>query len=401
MNDFSYWGMKEQNTPSLAGIGKQVYQGAADRWKQALANEAQNTQRSLPSIEQLEQSYAGQEIPSMESLMARGTEKVFDTMNPLPASGLGMIVGKGAKIFNPEKVTAAKELLKEGLSKQDVAAKTGYYKDRAGNWKTQISDSGSQVASHEVARMKRMTPLDIRKAEAVPSRQLRSVLDHKELYSSYPWLATKADVKITPRVKYAAMSPKFDAKGNLLKANILVNPEGVRKYAQAAGMSYDETLRTMLLHEANHAVQSLDNLPNGNSAGWINEVKGELADTKRKLTRLKEVRRQTPNEAQMAKEFDGKIAEMEGHIKLLDAAKDVDSSVLYRHSIGEGDAFWTQSMKDDPNVMFKLPSHEYLDNPRLMQEGNTLPLQEKYINVTKSGKSAYMFPPEVELQGIK
>ena len=108
MNDFSYWGMKEQNTPNLAGIGKQVYQGAADRWKQALANEAQNTQRSLPSIEQLEQSYAGQEIPSMESLMARGTEKVFDTMNPLPASGLGMIVGKGAKIFNPEKVTEAK-----------------------------------------------------------------------------------------------------------------------------------------------------------------------------------------------------------------------------------------------------------------------------------------------------
>ena len=45
----------------------------------------------LPTLQDLETRYEGQEIPSMKELMTGATEKTLDIMNPMPISGLGTI----------------------------------------------------------------------------------------------------------------------------------------------------------------------------------------------------------------------------------------------------------------------------------------------------------------------
>lgn len=393
MADLSYWGM---NKPSGEYKGRGGLPGLLSQRGDILKEQLSQPNADLNALTR--QVMASPEMtPEEQRDSGMGlVEKAVDFMNPLPISGLGTIIGSGAKSWSTQAVQKAKALMSKGASKQEVAAKTGYYKDRAGHWKSQISDAGSEVDEFHTQFLKSMTPLQIRKAASESPVMLKSMLKHQDLYENYPWLATKAQVKVTNKVGFAAMAPKFDREGNLLKTDILVNPDGVRKYAAAAGMMFPEALRTMLLHEANHAVQTLDNLPGGNAPGWIKKIKGEVEIVKKALKKNREIRRQLPASSPRAKELLAESTEMEGHIKLLEAAKDVDSDVLYRHSIGEGDSFWVQSMKDDPNVMFKLPSHEQ-ENPRLMMEGNTLPLQPGLMNVTKPGMHPWMTTPEAEI----
>ena len=399
MADLSYWGMNKpsgeyKGREGLPGLLSQRYDVAKEQFSQPNANLGELTRQVMaePELTPEEQKELGMQ----------GVEKTLDFMNPLPISGLGTIIGQGAKSWSTQAVQKAKALMSKGLSKQEVAAKTGYYKDRAGYWKSQISDAGSKVHPIWTQEFKSMTPLGIRKAtKAGEQVSLSKLMEHPTLYENYPWLGSSSTtVKVTNKVNFAAMSPKFDREGNLLKTDILINPEGVRKYANAAGMQYEEALRTMLLHEANHAVQTVDNLPGGNSPGWIEKIKGEVGEMKKALLEARAIRKQIPSQAPRAKELDAEIAEMAGHVSYLEKVKDIDSDVLYRHSIGEGDSFWVQTMKDDPNVMFKLPSHEQ-PNPRFMMEGNALPLQEGLMNVTKPGRTAHMYPPEVELSKMK
>lgn len=411
MPDLSYWGGNVtpqgdyQGLEGLAGAGKQFIdrQGRVmDEHRLAatdfLENQANRIERgegfwdSLPSLEEVQAA----PDPELDDMMTgqRGNEvlgQVLDAVTPLGAAGTIMRATKEHAIAAAQKMKAA------GAHPQEIIQKTKVYEDRAGNWKTQVPDHNSMVAEHEATRLKRMTPKDINALKRKPEiRRLDTVFRHPELAAEHPQVFKYGEVKYTTDVQIGAMSPKFDTEGNLIKFQILVNPAGVRKHAERLGTDYNEALRSILLHETNHGIQVIDNLPAGNNTGWIDELHMDYNIYETHLKELKRTYAQLPKTAPRAEEIRREMLATEDHLKLLDKANasGMDDEVLYRSNIGEGDAFWTEAMRNDPDVATKLPSHARPERPATKMYGNDLPLMEGFENVTAPGRHIFQLSPE-------
>lgn len=401
MPDLSYWGMnlppqgEYQGLQGLPGVAKQVYDERRSDLTDLMEEEATAADErggffNYPSLESLQAANAQDMQPIGTDVGNELIGRVIENMSP-PAVAGTIVRAKAGQM-----VDDALAMMREGKHPQEIISKTGIYSDRAGNLKTQIPDHNSQVAQHEVQRLKRMTDLEVRKLGRYPeTRELHTVFRHPELAAEHPEVFAKGKVKYTSDVKIGAMSPKFDNQGNLMRFEVMINPNGVRKYAADRGLTYEEGLRSVMLHEVNHGVAVIDKLPSGSSGDWIKELRIDRAIYENHLRQLKEVQRQLPRTAPRSQEIAKEIMAAEDHLRLLKAADNMDADVLYRHNIGEGDSFWVEQMMNDPNVASKLPSHARAEGATTAQYGNDLPMMQQYENVTATGQHPYMLSPEV------
>jgi hypothetical protein len=418
--DFSYWGMNKQPTESLPSS---LAQAASQRGREignTIRNEWQKFQEG-PSLAEVtanrERYYEEnpQEMPDWKEVVMGGVETAVDWMNPLPISGLGTIASKGAKSFSDDLVKETKRLIREeGLTKEAATARTGYYQDSAGNWKTQFSDVGSEVSDAEVRRVADMAfgpnskaLREMEYASPMNQRQLTTVFKHPKLFEEYPWLAAKGKVQYTDDVSYAAMEPMFNKQtGELLSAKILINPKGVRDYAKTMGITYKEAMRTMILHESNHMIQALDKLPAGSNKDWYKKMRLGIDLYEKKANEIRGIVRQMPPSAPRTKELKAELAELDKHIDFVKNTKDVDAGVLYRHTTGEADSFWVQTMKDVEHPEKMIPAHERTENPRLMQEAPggqaaALPYQAKFRSTLTPEYTAALQLPKQDVAALE
>lgn len=416
MPKLSYWGGVEQpevEPMGLSGLAEAAHEPLA--YMTPVVGDAMALRDAEESYDQARLAYGEGDY---YNAALHGIKGATDQLTTVPVIGDVAMLAKGAAAATgaglkglgamgasimaarpSDMLTTAQAMAKEGKHPQEIIAATGHYADRAGNWKTQVPDHNAVVAQHEATRLKKMTPLEIRKLNRMApqdtTRQLGSVLRHPELAAAHPQVFAKGEVKYTTDVNIGAMRPKMDSEGNLIKFEVLINPAGVRTHAKRLGVTYEEALRSVMLHETNHGIQVLDKLPNGSSGDWINELKMDEGIYRKHLNELKEVHRQMPKTAPRAKQLENEIKATESHLRLLKATENVDGEAVYRHAIGEGDSFWAESMRNDPDVARKLPSHERPERAAMSQYGNDLPLQENMINVTGTGRHPFMLEPNV------
>jgi len=362
MAGFSYWGMNPESdldyegSKGLAGAAKQRYDemklGATD------AMEQYNTGPSLGDVVGSQEEYYKanpEEAPqSMREAVMTGTEKVMDWMNPVPIAGIGSIISKGAKSFDPALVKEASQMLDSGVHPRTVAAETGYFKDYAGHWKTQVSDAQSTITPEgQVAATRRLSS-----NPAENKYKLGFLMKHDELFYEYPKIAQKTEVLFTTKLpSLGAAATTLDSSKNFSKATIKINPNKLQAYADAKGISIDEALRIVLVHESNHVIQTLDKLPGGSGPGWFKKEKTKLPVRKKELNEVQEALGQVPKTAPRYAELKQQAQELKEHIRFFEKNAEVSDDLLYYNTLGEADAFWAQSMIDDPYVVEKLPMH--------------------------------------------
>jgi hypothetical protein len=334
-----------------------------------------------PSLETLESSMP-QDV-SLSEIGQKGLEKTLDLVTPL---GVGTIVGKGATSFRKELQEASQEMLDQGMPMRKVTAETGYYKDRYGNWKTQISDVESSVSPQAVEVMRNWNPSQkLNEGGRWPSRKLRSIYNHDELYKNYPWMANNVDVKFSTDTPYGAVKMKLDDKtGKAVGGTIFINPQGVVKYARLYGLSGEDALKSMINHETNHVIQAIDNLPSGSSEAWWSEVKKKTPIFEKKLNAVEEKLRSAPANHPLRAKWQEEADEYIRHLDFIRQNADTKSEDLYYNTQGEMDAFWSQATREDPNVRFRLPLHE--DRRKVLMEGGVqYPVLEHRVGLTSPG----------------
>jgi len=295
----------------------------------------------------------------MKELMTGATEKTLDIMNPMPISGLGTIIGRGAKSFDDELVNISQKLIDEGASPMQAVKETGYFKDWGGNWKSQISDEGAELKPLIQQEYQNWKP----KMGSSQDMQLGSVLKHSELFYEYPWMATKIQVRYTTETKVGSFKAKYDDQtGEMVGGVISINPRGVKdwqKKAWSAGNYISETdiISQIINHETNHAIQAHDIIPGGATKKWFKTQKEKIPKLEKAMKGYLDAYNQLPKGSPASKDRLKKATEIYDHISFFKKVKDVDDGLLYRNTLGEADAFWSQDMMKDPDVMSKLPIH--------------------------------------------
>lgn len=328
-----------------------------------------------PSMEEIEQ--APEQAGTLSQVGQGALEATLDAVTPL--GGLaGTIVSRGSKNWNEAKVLQTQQLTKpkalggEGMSKREAAAITGYYKDRAGNYKTQISDKNSSISDLGTDMLQRWKPSQkLNEGGRWPRTKLASVYKHDTLYEEYPWIAANTEIKWTTDTNYAAVAPiKINSTtGKVESAVILVNPLGVDKYAEMMGLSRKEALRSMINHETNHVIQAIDELPGGSNKEYFNEVKKAQPAIVKKLKNLKATQKQIPETAPRYQELGEEIDRLQKHVDFVEQNWNTKAGDLYYNTLGEADAFWSQAVRNQPQPQYQLPTHEDVTRNKVRMEG--------------------------------
>lgn len=137
--------------------------------------------------------------------------------------------------FLMEAHNKAQSLKNEGKSNELIRQKTGWFQDKKGNWKFEISDADAKIIS---------------KLEKNRTYALKEVLKHDDLYEMYPELREL-------KVKFA----KLDNPGGYRNSEktILVNNN------KLDSNNYNSVKGT-LIHELQHAIQRIEKFPHGTSS---------------------------------------------------------------------------------------------------------------------------------------
>lgn len=336
---------------------------------------AEGASLDYPSMEEIEQAPAP---AGTLSQVGQGVlETTLDAVTPL--GGLaGTIVSRGSKNWNEAKVLQTIQLTKpkaaggEGMSKREATAITGYYKDRAGNWKTQISDKNSSISDLGNDMLQRWKPSQkLNEGGRWPRTKLSSVYKHDTLYEEYPWMAANTEIKWSTDTNYAAVAPiKINATtGKVDSAVILVNPLGVDKYAEMYGLSRKEALRSMINHETNHVIQAIDELPGGSNKEYFKQVKKAQPAIVKKLKSLQATQKQIPETAPRYQELGEEIDRLQKHVDFVEQNWHTKAGDLYYNTLGEADAFWSQAVRHQPQPQYQLPTHEDVTRNKVRMEG--------------------------------
>jgi len=337
------------------------------------------SQTVSPVIEQVKEEGFGLDYPTMDELRAapaptatlaevgqEGFDRITDALTPLGTIA-GTIIGRGAIHWNEAKVLQTQHLRKpkdqggEGMSKREAAAVTGYYQDQAGNWKTQISDKTSTVTETGTNMLNRWKPSQkLNEGGRWPRTMLSSVYKHDTLYENYPWMAQNVDIKWTKETKLGAVGDvKLGSKdGKVVSAEVWINPQGIDEYAEMYGISRQEALRSVINHETNHVIQAIDELPSGSSEEFFEGLKLKLPVVKKDLKSKKETLAEIPETAPLYQELSDEVERLQKHVDFVEMNLKEKDEFLYYNTLGEADAFWSQTMRNVANPQYTLPYHE-------------------------------------------
>ena len=186
-----------------------------------------------------------------------------------------MFAGPNAKTANKLTLATAKQWLKDGKDSEFIRQETGWFKGYDGKWRFEISDEAADVdwkqAANDMLKIldleyarsqlfeKNITSKEFAKVakkyfeQKVNNKLLTDYMEHKELFEAYPEL-------LETRVYFVSMNYGNAASYDPFTNVISINYNHVLEFS-----GDDYTLKQTLLHELQHAVQSIEGFSRGAS----------------------------------------------------------------------------------------------------------------------------------------
>lgn len=198
------------------------------------------------------QGIAGLRSPEGQRLMNIYTE----AYNPT-----GMMIGKSAKGMQ-ELINQAELLAQQGVPDYKITEITGLERvpmgqGRMPEWGKQISDVGVLIKQDTLQRLK--TPLDkqiiARQQTPVENITIGDLLDHPEFFNAYP------ELKNIPAEKVSGLM--FGTQAYYDPKNNVIGLSGLNPYMMDKVDKQLVDITSSLLHELQHAVQTIENFPRG------------------------------------------------------------------------------------------------------------------------------------------
>ena len=150
------------------------------------------------------------------------------TVAARPVNSIGIFGGRFAKTADRAALKRAEKMAAEGASREDIHAKTGWFKGTDKQWRFEIDDSTAQMNPN----------IDFDAPRATTKGTIGQAISHPELFKAYP------NSQNIPSTVTSGGIPKGSYKP------LSSSPE----HLEAGGYS-PESLRRVTLHELQHAVQ--------------------------------------------------------------------------------------------------------------------------------------------------
>jgi hypothetical protein len=166
---------------------------------------------------------------------------------------IGMFAGRNAKTADLEALRRFNELKQQGAPSSESYRETGWMKGAEGQPKFEISDDLAKVTKPNLSQA------DV--TDGIARTNLGSLLDHPDLYKAYPELKDYSVYMRKPEGAAGSFSP--DAQAFQIDPRVLDPNSPFYK---------PETAKNLLLHEAQHAVQRLENFESGGNPKFAKEV---------------------------------------------------------------------------------------------------------------------------------
>lgn len=178
-----------------------------------------------------------------QALNMAGTIGGGGSVVPRPVNSLGMFGGVRARTANMENLAIAQSMDAKGIPNDAIIRATGWFKGPDGQWRFEIPDNKASVNTTVAAQ------------GDAPQRQvpLPNILSHAALYEAYPDLA---NINVAARMTAGEQGGQYTLPRTV--GNRLV--EGI-----AAEAPTPTDLKSVLLHEAQHAIQQREGFASGSS----------------------------------------------------------------------------------------------------------------------------------------
>lgn len=163
----------------------------------------------------------------------------------------GMFTGPVSRTWKGTDRDMAVKMEKLGKTPEEIHLATGMYKNAAGQWNKEISDKEMKLVPPDHPNWERA------KKEAIP---LSTVLDHSKLEEAYPTLLDHMKVKIEPQLK--SIGGMDEKTGTLYLKEA---PKEEKTNWTSVSPSKENTPRSVIAHEIQHMVQSIEGFPTGAS----------------------------------------------------------------------------------------------------------------------------------------
>lgn len=165
-----------------------------------------------------------------------------------PAGGTGMFAGRLAKTADHEALARAERLAAEGADRRAIWNETGWFQGPDSKWRFEIDDSGAWIAAPGVV------------TDKIPDSygQLGNMLTHDRLFENYPDMG-QMDARFT----------RSETAGGRYQPYQNRDSEGlfdVYEEMNARGQM-PNSLRSVVLHEGQHAIQEREALARGGNRG--------------------------------------------------------------------------------------------------------------------------------------
>ena len=220
--------------------------------EQVVNNANDRARRLNQQISQVPQGIAGLSSPEFQNL----SNLYAEAYNPT-----GMIVGKSAKGMQ-DLINQAELLSKQGVPDYKITEITGLERvpmgqGRMPEWGKQISDVGVLIKQDALERLKTPIQKNINYGRQTPVENITvgDLLDHPELFNAYP------ELKNIPAEKVSGMmfgtEAYYDPKSNI------VGLKGLNQYMMDKVDKQLVDTTSSLLHELQHAVQTIERFPRG------------------------------------------------------------------------------------------------------------------------------------------
>jgi hypothetical protein len=208
-------------------------------------------------LNQLQTQVASQGMTGLTSPEGQQLSNIYtDAYNPV-----GMLLGKSATGMKPL-VDQANLLAKQGVPDYKITEITGLERvpmgqGRMPEWGKQISDVGVVIKQDVLERLKTPIQKNISYGRQTPVENITigDLLDHPELFNAYP------ELKNIPTEKVSGMmfgtEAYYDPKSNI------VGLKGLNQYMMDKVDKQLVDTTSSLLHELQHAVQTIEGFPRG------------------------------------------------------------------------------------------------------------------------------------------
>lgn len=172
---------------------------------------------------------------------------------PKPVGSLGIFGGKMAATADKAALAKAEQMAASGASRDEIWNATGWFKGVDGQWRFEIPDNASKVNTNAASFSD--------KSNRVP---MSLAMKHDALFAAYPELAQlPTSMKLRAGDLEGSYAVPRTVAGRLIEGISVDAPTG-------------KDLRSGVLHEGQHAVQTRENFAEGGSPDAMNIPRDEL-----------------------------------------------------------------------------------------------------------------------------